>query len=171
MSFMTKRWIGNFSVNRGVIDMAWSRNGHHLYVLNSEAEVYCWDVTTFRCIHRFRDYGGVAPTALAISPNDHYFAIGSNSGIVNVYDHSVNDTHEPKPIKVLDQITTPISGLKFSHDEQILCIYSHVVKDRLRMVGTICYYSLLNSDKSFIYHRFIYLPLQHSTTGLQQIHH
>ncbi|RKP07748.1 WD40-repeat-containing domain protein [Thamnocephalis sphaerospora] len=134
MSLETKRWVGDVRVNRGVADIAWSGDGRHLYVLSTEAEVYRWDVDTLRCTHRFRDDGGFGPTALAVSANDQYLAIGSNSGMVNVYDRTVNDSATPKPLKTLGQLTTPVLGLKFSSDAQILCTYSRGKKDQLRMI-------------------------------------
>lgn len=76
VSLDSKRWIGDIRVNKGVADIAWSMDGHHLYVLSTESEVYRWNIETLGCVHRFHDYGGYAPTCLAVSTGDRYLAIG-----------------------------------------------------------------------------------------------
>ncbi|KAI8055543.1 hypothetical protein BDF22DRAFT_742122 [Syncephalis plumigaleata] len=131
-----KRWIGDIRVNKGVADIAWSMDGHHLYVLSTESEVYRWNIETLACVHRFHDHGGFAPTCLAVSTGDRYLAIGSNSGMVNLYDQSSLETSSPRPVKTFDNLITPIHGLQFSSDAQLLCMYSTSKKDQLRMIHT-----------------------------------
>ena len=86
-------------------------------------------------------------------PDSRWIAIGSSSGIVNIYDRrtpefakilhpddSVSDgvkqssSARPKPKRTLDQLTTPISQLVFSADGQMLVMASRWKKNALRLV-------------------------------------
>lgn len=48
--------------------------------------VYTWDMRTRRCLSQTVDEGCLKGTALAVSPNDRYFASGSSAGVVNLYE-------------------------------------------------------------------------------------
>ncbi len=59
----------------------------------------------------------------------------STSGIVNLYGvEDCRSTSYPEPLKIIDNLTTPISALCFNHDAQILAIASKVKKDSLRLI-------------------------------------
>ncbi|SSD58609.1 related to U3 small nucleolar RNA-associated protein 18 [Saccharomycodes ludwigii] len=64
--------------------------------------------------------------------NNRWLAIGSESGIVTVYDRY--NKGSSKPSFILDQLTTTISNLEFSHDGQLLCMASRSSKDALKLV-------------------------------------
>lgn len=84
-----------------------------------------------------------------------WVAIGSSAGIVNVYDRrqwmaqtahrdtstgnslddvSVSIPASPKPVRTLDQLTTPVSHLHFSPDGQLLVMATRWKKGGLRLV-------------------------------------
>jgi U3 small nucleolar RNA-associated protein 18 len=75
--------------------------------------------------------------------SDRWCAVGSNSGIVNVYDRK-NQTvamklseSEPDimmPRYTLDQLVTTISSLEFSADGQVLAMGSRATRDAFRLV-------------------------------------
>ncbi|CAG8446673.1 5690_t:CDS:2 [Cetraspora pellucida] len=134
VSNRTKQWVANMKMNGTVTSIDWSGDSRYLYSVGSDAEVYQWDVNTRRCVHRFRDDGGFKPTKISVSKNGQYFAIGSNSGIVNVYDETCLVLPNPKPLRSIMNLTTSVHDMKFNHDAQILGISSHSKKNQLKMV-------------------------------------
>jgi U3 small nucleolar RNA-associated protein 18 len=73
---------------------------------------------------------------------DKWVAIGSQSGVVNIYDRRtfVNPQNEisiperPKPKRAFDQLKRATSNLEFSPDGQILVLSTKWEKDALRLV-------------------------------------
>lgn len=126
-----------------------------LIATNTYGEVWEFDLTNGGAIlRRWKDESGVGITTIQVgggttSDNlsgngnaqqritaNRWLAIGCTSGFVNVYERKNNDdpSINPKPVAVLDQLTTTISSLQFSPDGQILCMASRAVKDALRLV-------------------------------------
>ncbi|KAF9934781.1 U3 snoRNP protein [Linnemannia zychae] len=134
VSTKTRLWVKNLKMNGNVRAVAWSSDSRFLYSVGGDAEVYQWDVNLGKCLHRFMDDGGFKPTCLAVSPDDQFFAVGSRSGIVNVYNRTCLETRTPKPLRAIGNLTTAIHNLRFNHDSQILAISSKSRKDQLRLV-------------------------------------
>lgn len=58
-------------------------------------------------------------------------------GLVNVYGHDAMSTYSdsaPKELKMLGNLTTSISTLRFNHDSQLLAMASDDKKDQMRLV-------------------------------------
>ncbi|KAF9431519.1 U3 small nucleolar RNA-associated protein 18 [Entomortierella beljakovae] len=130
----TKQWVRNLKMNGNVRAIAWSNDSTYLYSVGGDTEVYQWDVRTGKCLHRFADEGGFRPTCIAVSPNDQFFAVGSKSGIVNIYDRTCLSSSNPKALRAIGNLTTSIHTMRFNHDSQILAISSKGKKDQLRLV-------------------------------------
>ncbi|KAL2866381.1 WD40 repeat domain-containing protein [Aspergillus lucknowensis] len=149
----TAQWIAQVRVDGrgGIADFAWWKNGDGMTVVNLNGEVSEWDGELNRIVARWKDAGGVGTTVLRLggdlaeqgSPSsslglDRYIAIGSKSGIVNVYDradwNATTLPRNPEPIRALDQLVTPISQIEFAPDGQFLTMASEVKKDALRLV-------------------------------------
>ncbi|KAG9295388.1 hypothetical protein G9A89_013417 [Geosiphon pyriformis] len=130
----TKQWIANMKINDSIKGFDWSGDGKYLFCIGGDADIYQWDVGARRCVHRFQDDGGFKPTSIALSNNDEYIAIGSRSGIVNIYDKSCLLSIKPKPLKAISNLTTAVHKLEFNHDSQILGMSSHSKKGQLKMV-------------------------------------
>ncbi|KAG0261870.1 U3 small nucleolar RNA-associated protein 18 [Mortierella polycephala] len=130
----TRQWVKNLKMNGNVRAVAWSSDSTHLYSVGGDAEIYQWDVSSGKCLHRFMDDGGFKPTCIAVSPNDQFFAIGSRSGIVNIYDRSCLTSRNPKALRAIGNLTTSIHTMRFNHDSQILAISSKSRKDQLRLI-------------------------------------
>lgn len=107
--------------------------------------VHTWDLRTRRCIDRQVDEGCLNSTALVCSNSGSFFATGSNSGVVNVYDKQqgfmqggeVNRPTAARPARPLHNfmnLTTSIDNLAFSPDTQLLAMGSRMKKDSLRLV-------------------------------------
>lgn len=126
---------------------AYAPDGNTLLTSGGDGEVYHWDVRTRRCLYRTRDEGCVKSSAIDVSMDGRYFATGSDSGVVNVYnggrlgadDEPVNEPRglfstSPSPLKTIMNLTTVADTVRFNPDGQILAIASRMKKDSLRLV-------------------------------------
>ncbi|KAI7133736.1 hypothetical protein KC352_g30844, partial [Hortaea werneckii] len=131
--------------------------------VGKSGEVTEWNLERQQVVARWQDEGAVGTTTLALggrhelikSPigSDRWIAIGSSSGIVNIYDRrawldrspdqqraSQQQQQQqpvppnPKPTKMLEHLTTPTSNLVFSPDGQVLAMASKWKRDALRLV-------------------------------------
>ncbi|KAH9982109.1 WD40-repeat-containing domain protein [Lactifluus volemus] len=129
--------VGSVKANTGVRTLSWLPNGTELMTLGEDAEAYIWDIRTRRCMHRWKDDGGFGSRVLAGDRSGSYLAVGSKSGIVNVYGTGASSwrkSDRPKPLKAIGNLTTPISVVRFNHDSQLLAIASNIQKDKMRLV-------------------------------------
>ena len=144
----TNMWVAEVRVesNSGVADFAWWGDGEGMVLLGKGGEAVEWDGRQKRIIARWVDEGAVGTTTAAIGGRgsgakdiggDRWIAVGSSSGIVNVYDRknwgSGNLPANPKPTRAFDQLTTPTSHLVFSPDGQLLIMGSRWKQDALRL--------------------------------------
>ncbi|GBB84798.1 hypothetical protein RclHR1_11370003 [Rhizophagus clarus] len=134
ISYQTKQQVANLKMNGSADSAAWSSDGKYLFSVGRDATIYQWDVGARKVVHCFADEGGYKSKKIAVSKNNDYFAIGSHSGIVNVYDGSCLSSTNPKPMKSIMNLTTSIHDMKFNHDTQILGISSHSKRDQLKMI-------------------------------------
>ncbi|KAK9449497.1 WD40-repeat-containing domain protein [Limtongia smithiae] len=130
------QWIGGAKIEGGggVADFVWSTDGSRITIANSAGEIREWSIAERRFVSRWSDIaGGVGVTSLAAAPDDKYIALGSQSGVVNVYDMtSRGEDAQPALLSSLEQLVTPISSLEFSHDGQLLGMASRAKKDAFR---------------------------------------
>mmetsp|Transcript_5294 Transcript_5294/g.8177 ORF Transcript_5294/g.8177 Transcript_5294/m.8177 type:complete len:441 (-) Transcript_5294:118-1440(-) len=132
----TYRWVANLKMNGTVESLAFSPDSSLLYSFGDGAEVYVWDVSSRRCVTRHYDEGCVHGKVIEVGCNSRgssYYATGSNSGIVNIYDSS-RTTKPIKPVKAVTNLTTAIGNLEFHPSGDILAMSSHIEKDALRLV-------------------------------------
>lgn len=164
----TCQWVAEVRVegNGGVADFDWWGDGDGMVVLGKGGEAVEWDGRRHHVVARWLDEGAVGTTIVALGGRgggdkrlggDRWIAVGSSSGIVNVYDRKawcnasgssaaatqteriadtdidVNIPPRPKPARALDHLTTPISSLAFSPDGQILAMASRWKRDALRL--------------------------------------
>ncbi|KAE8350239.1 WD40-repeat-containing domain protein [Aspergillus coremiiformis] len=151
----TAQWIAQVRVDGqgGVADFAWWGDGEGMTVVSKNGEVSEWDGRLNQVVARWMDAGAVGTTVLALGGRseraqlggDRWVAIGSSSGVVNVYDRrewaaayarqtSSAVPRNPEPIRALDQLTTPISHLVFAPDGQFFVMASRWKRDALRIV-------------------------------------
>lgn len=127
-------------------------------IAGKNGEVTEWSVEE-GVLGRWNDEGAVGTTVIALGGKsgrdgwlggDRWVAIGSSSGVVNVYDRrawtendaSSNDANSknngipraPKPLRALQNLTTPISHLHFTADGQILAMASRWKNNAMRLV-------------------------------------
>lgn len=146
--------IHSLKSNNPIKSLAWARNGTELLTLGSNAEVSVWDLRMNKILASWFDDGGFNPTKISTTDQDSprplvqdsssYTAIGSQTGIVNLYSHQQQLAPHPaeensfqgsrKPVKTIGNLTTSIHRLKFNPDGQVLGISSQVKKDALKLV-------------------------------------
>ncbi|KAJ1973773.1 U3 snoRNP protein [Dimargaris verticillata] len=136
VSVQSKQLVKTLKVNARPVATAWSSEGKQLYVLEPDARVTIWDIDTMRCAHTFVDHGGFHPSSLAVAGDlAGHVAIGSETGIVNIYDRaSIQASQTPKPVKVVMSLTTRITQLMFSPSAKLLLLASAGSKGSLRLV-------------------------------------
>jgi len=146
----TSQWVAEARVEGkgGVADFAWWGDGEGMTVLGKGGEAIEWSGREKRVIARWIDEGAVGTTVVALGGHssssgpsnlggDRWIAVGSSSGIVNVYDRRAwvkEIPARPKPVRAFDQLVTPTSHLEFSGDGQVLCMASRWKRDALRLV-------------------------------------
>lgn len=145
--------VGSLKMNAAIKGLWWARGrgaeeGRQLIGLGDNAEVYVWDVRERRCVRRWKDDGGFGTMGIEGDRAGKYLSIGSNSGLINVYGADATsadgadsfDAPRPKPLKMIGNLTTSITTMRFNHDSQLLAIASKSKKDQMRMVRTCsCY--------------------------------
>lgn len=141
------QWIAEVRVEgkNGVAGFDWWGDGEGMVVIGTGGEAVEWDIRGKKVVGRWMDEGAVGTSTIALGGRgsgdtglggDRWVAVGSSSGIVNVYDRKtwkLQISGKPKPTRVFDQLTTPTSHLVFSPDGQILAIASRWKKDALRL--------------------------------------
>ncbi|KAF8293649.1 WD40 repeat-like protein [Clavulina sp. PMI_390] len=147
--------VGSLKAHSPIKDLAWiptsvngGAGGSRLMTLTQDAEVYIWDVGTRRCISRWKDEGNFGASVLALSRSGAgaSLAVGSSTGIVNLYDSSASSPSTSptfsvgretrSPLKVITNLTTAITDAVFDRSSQIMAIASRAKKDQLRLVHT-----------------------------------
>ncbi|KAF4325490.1 hypothetical protein BBO99_00000334 [Phytophthora kernoviae] len=123
--------IGSLKMNGDVASAVFCENDNYMLSTGSDGQVYKWDMRTRRCVFVHDDEGSLGNNALAASGK--YYATGSKSGVVNIYDNA-GLSAKPKPRKALMHLTTRVDHLKFNADSQILAMASMDSKDALKMV-------------------------------------
>jgi U3 small nucleolar RNA-associated protein 18 len=144
VSAKTKQWVGNFKMNGTARAVTFSADGTQLYGSGGDALVYRWDLRSQKCLGRFSNEGGTVTSSLAAAGHGAmgYTAVGSESGVVNVYDNGhvatlkhARDAGNLRPLKALMNLTTTIDSLGFNHDHQVLALASRWSRDSLKLVS------------------------------------
>jgi len=194
----TAQWIAQVRVDGrgGVADFAWWSDGEGMTVASKNGEISEWDGKQRRVVARWLDAGAVGTTVLSLGGRsgrtqlggDRWVAIGSSSGVVNVYDRrdwaaayanasaaekdgkQAGVPRNPNPARALDQLTTPISHLVFAPDGQMLVMASRWKRDALRLGMWILAFSYLYRS-SFTNIFFSPPPLLHRIPQLAYLQH
>lgn len=149
----TNQWIAQARIEgkNGVADFAWWNNGEGFVIVSKAGEVGEWDLGSRSFLAKWRDEGAVGTTVIALGGavggsqkkktklgDDRWVVIGSQSGIVNIYDRKTWTAdaipEDPKPTKTFGHITTPVSHLVISPDGQLMAMASRWKRDTLRLV-------------------------------------
>lgn len=97
--------------------------------------MYVWDLNTRTCIHRVIDDGCLSCTSLAVSPSGQFVATGSAQGVVNLYNtKALLEDENPKPLKIMMNLITEITSLKFNPTSEILGVASDKKYNAFKMM-------------------------------------
>ncbi|KAL7798534.1 Indigoidine synthase A like domain-containing protein [Trichoderma ceciliae] len=153
LSVGSLQWIAaaRLSSRNGIADLAWWSTGDGMTILGRDGQVGEYSVESKSFIGLWRDDGCIGGMVIALGGHqgpaligdDRWVAIGSNSGITNIYDRSELLTMDseknlviketPSPARVFEQLVTPITVLTFSPDGQLLAFGSREKKDALKL--------------------------------------
>ncbi|XP_071487417.1 U3 small nucleolar RNA-associated protein 18 homolog [Diadema antillarum] len=124
LSAQTKELITTLKMNGTVDAITFTEDGSRMMSFGDDGEVYVWDMNTRDCIHKFVDRGCIKGTTISSSRGNHYFATGSESGIINLYDEQCLSHTNPSPLKAIMNLTTPITATRFNSANEILAAIS-----------------------------------------------
>lgn len=100
-----------------------------------DGEMYIWDLNSRMCLHRAIDDGCLSGTALAVSSSGQFVATGSAQGVVNLYEtKTLLEKKCPTPVKVMTNLVTSITSLKFNPNCEILAAASNLKRNAFRMM-------------------------------------
>jgi U3 small nucleolar RNA-associated protein 18 len=98
VSATTMQWIAQARVDGrgGVADFAWWSDGNGMTIAGRDGQVAEWSMLTRRTVGVWRDEGSIGGTVMALGGRngpaeiggDRWIAVGSASGILNVYDRA-----------------------------------------------------------------------------------
>lgn len=135
LSGETGQWVQGYKIEGTIVDFEFSRDETFLVVVNSAGTVWEYDLQLGKVIRKWDDDGAIGITKVRLGgPKDRWMAVGSNNGIVNLYDRNTFAKSAPKPYKTVENLVTSISSLEFSPDGQVLCIALRAKRDALRLV-------------------------------------
>ena len=131
LSAESGQYLGACKIDGRIADYTFTPDGSKAIIISVGGDVWEFDTTTMLVANRWRDEGGVSLTKISLTPDNRFLAIGSLSGIVTIYDMTI-DTRIP--VKTLYNLTTLITSLAFSPDGQMLVMASSGKRDQLRVV-------------------------------------
>jgi U3 small nucleolar RNA-associated protein 18 len=135
MSTRSRSKLFTLKMNDDVTALTFSPDGEYLYSHGAGGEVYIWDLKAQECVHKFVDDGCLRGTAITISRNNRYLSCGSDSGVVNVYRRQdVIANHSPTPEKIVLNLTTTVTSVKFNPTSEILAMTSEVKDNAVKLL-------------------------------------
>lgn len=162
VSVGSMQWIAaaRMSSRHGIADFAWWSTGDGMTILGRDGQVGEYSMESKRFVGLWHDEGCVGGIVISLGGHqgptqlgeDRWVAVGSNSGITNIYDRSelllppnkvVEDEdgvqgsiikERPTPTRTFEQLVTPVTVITFSPDGQLMAFGSQHKKDALKMV-------------------------------------
>lgn len=140
----TKTWrvVQEVSAGAGIKDFQWvatvNTNTPQLQILTNKSEVQRWEVRKssmpVKCLNKWYDTGiGFGLNRMALSLDDRWLALSSESGMVGLYSTDAANQKDPELVKLLKQLVTPVTHLKFFPDAQGLIFASQTKNDQIRI--------------------------------------
>lgn len=136
-----------------------TRNPNIMYSVGSDNKIQIWSLDTLLCIGVVSETSGTACTALAISTDGSLLAVGSNMGILSIYDTAklLSAKGEGALIRSIMNLTTRITSIAFHPAGEVLIFASADRDNALRVLH-------LHSMR-------VYSNWPRETTPLGRVHH
>lgn len=158
LSARTGQWVRGFKIEGRIVDFEFSADEQVLVVVNAAGQVWEYALSVHdkvvqdqgiqdqgiqdqaplqnQVLRRWDDNGGVGITKIKLGgPKSRWLAIGSNNGLVNIYDRTRFVEGTPfVPVRCVQNLVTTISSLAFTSDGQLLCVALRGKRDALRIV-------------------------------------
>ncbi|CAF1286179.1 unnamed protein product [Rotaria sp. Silwood1] len=150
VSAKSKELIDSTQLSGNINTVTFRHDSELMFASGDEGIVTVFDMRRRAAIHRFVDDGSYSTTNMSVSPNQQYLITGDcansffslnfiafsqKSGIVNVYSYDdVFKNGEPKPIKYLKNLTTPIQNIKINSSSELLAINSYHLPRAVRLI-------------------------------------
>lgn len=129
LSLQSRQCAGSFKINGSATCTAFTSEGRELMAAGSDGTAYVFDLRQRKCTRTIPDEGCLRACSLASTIDGKAFAVGQESGVVNLYrGYSPN-----KPFKSLFNLVTPADVLQFSPCGQMLALGSTDKKDALKL--------------------------------------
>jgi len=115
------------------VDCHFSRDGNRVWSLADNGEVMCFDLRQMKAISSFNDMAGA--TSLCINHSETQFLVGSQSGMINIYDSSSctgADAH-PDPVKTLKNLRAPVTLQRFNRQDEMALFASSLVTGQTKL--------------------------------------
>uniref|UniRef100_A0AC35TWF0 U3 small nucleolar RNA-associated protein 18 homolog n=1 Tax=Rhabditophanes sp. KR3021 TaxID=114890 RepID=A0AC35TWF0_9BILA len=117
--------LASFLASAQIISVVFSQtNDEELYGLTENGGVYYWNLTKKGEQHVFMDKGCIKGSVVAISNNDQFLAIGSNTGFINVYSVTTIKNCEfggvPEPIYSISNLVTDANVIVFDKTSKVM---------------------------------------------------
>ncbi|KAH3762472.1 u3 small nucleolar rna-associated protein 18homolog [Pelomyxa schiedti] len=135
VSRASKQVVGKCRVPSGSLQKTcFSSNGSRLFALDSRGRVTCFDTRTYMPVYSYSDQGNVQSHAFALSPNDKWQAVGSDVGVLNLYQSDALPAKpHPKPLWSSLALTTAVTHISFNQDSNLLAWSSPTLECSLRI--------------------------------------
>ncbi|KZC11853.1 PREDICTED: U3 small nucleolar RNA-associated protein 18 homolog [Dufourea novaeangliae] len=131
----SKELIGTLKMNGRCRAVCFTPDSKTLITHGDSCEMYIWDINSRSCIHRAVDDGCLSCASISMSPSGQFVATGSKQGVVNLYDSkTVLQNRNPVPLKILLNLVTSITSLKFNSYSEILAMASDKKYNAFKMV-------------------------------------
>ncbi|XP_029041792.2 U3 small nucleolar RNA-associated protein 18 homolog [Osmia bicornis bicornis] len=131
----TKELVATLKMNTRCRALCFTSDNKNLITHGDSNEMYIWDLNSRMCIHRAVDDGCLSCESIAMSPSGQFLATGSKEGVVNLYDtKTVLENQIPVPLKIVLNLVTSVTSLKFNSHSEILAMSSNKKHNAFKMM-------------------------------------
>ncbi|XP_055378362.1 U3 small nucleolar RNA-associated protein 18 homolog [Condylostylus longicornis] len=131
----SKELLYTFKQEDQCTSLVFSNDSKKIFSHSTTSTITIFDIRQQKVDHIFSDEGCIKGNCVAINPSSSLVATGSHEGVVNVYNYTdVFKTTNPIPQKVIYNLRTSITDLKFNHTGEILGLCSNKIDNAVRLV-------------------------------------
>lgn len=126
--------VNELKGSRQILDSVFHPTEDVLITACNKGTINVWDLKKMRCRSLINDEGSLNCTSVTISPDGKYIAVGSDGGIVNVYDWATfEQSRTPKPFHSFQNLVTDCTRLAFRRG--LLLMASNKSENQVRLAN------------------------------------